>query len=311
VGGPIPVVLAISPTMRCNYNCGGCYSRGRPTDGELSTEELDTLLGEAERLGVAAVIVTGGEPLLRDDMVDLMVRRPRLLFVTISNGSLVTPEMARRLAKSENVILLVSIDGPLSDTDRQRQPGAYTAAIGAFGHLRRAGACFGFAATNTAANLDHLGEEAFVDRMVSCGCAIGFFSEYVPCGPNPQSDWVLDEGSRDAFRKRVLDFQRRKPILLGQFPHDEYDPENRCSGAGRISLHINSQGYVEPCPFMAVARENIRSGGLIAACESAFLRSIRRQPTLLRRQRFACSLFEHRAELAALAERAGAHSTKR
>ena len=54
----IPTVVAISPTMRCNYSCSGCYSRGRPTENELTTEELDALLAEAEELGVLAVVVT-------------------------------------------------------------------------------------------------------------------------------------------------------------------------------------------------------------------------------------------------------------
>jgi MoaA/NifB/PqqE/SkfB family radical SAM enzyme len=160
-------------------------------------------------------------------------------------------------------------------------------------------------------NSNHLGTDAFIDQMMALGCAVGFFSEYVPCGPNPRSDWVLDEVSRAAFRKQVLDLRRRKPILLNQFPHDEYGVENRCSGAGRKSLHINSQGYVEPCPFVPMARENIRDGGLLAACESPFLKAIREQPTLLRRKRFGCSLFEHREELATLAERLGARSTER
>jgi hypothetical protein len=92
IHGPVPSVVAISPTMRCNYNCLGCYSRGRRTDNELSTDELDTLLTEAEELGVLAIVVTGGEPLLRQDMLDLMTRHRRLLFVPITNGSLVTPE---------------------------------------------------------------------------------------------------------------------------------------------------------------------------------------------------------------------------
>jgi MoaA/NifB/PqqE/SkfB family radical SAM enzyme len=201
----------------------------------------------------------------------------------------------------------VSIEGFASDTDERRRPGAYETAIRAFSHLRKARAAFGFAATNTAANSSQLANDEFIDEMVALGCAVGFFTEYVPCGLNPRPNWVLDEAARAAFRKRVLDFRRRKPIVLSQFPDDEYGKENRCSGAGRLSLHINSQGDIEPCPFVPVARENIRNGGLIAACQSPFLRAIREQPGLLQRQRYACSLFEHRAELDGLAQQFGAN----
>ena len=94
--------------------------------------------------------------------------------------------------------------------------------------------------------------------------------------------------------------------MLVQFPQDEYGEDDRCVAAGQMSLHINAQGDVEPCPFAPIARENIRRGGLIAACRSPFLRAIRENPTLLRRQRMACALFEHREELAELGVAFGA-----
>jgi len=90
IGGSIPSVVAISPTMRCNYDCTGCYSRDRRIEDELSTDELDALFREAEELGVLSIVVTGGEPLLRDDMLDLMARHCCLFFVPITNGSLIT-----------------------------------------------------------------------------------------------------------------------------------------------------------------------------------------------------------------------------
>jgi MoaA/NifB/PqqE/SkfB family radical SAM enzyme len=307
IDGSIPSVMAISLTMRCNYNCKACYSRGRPTDDELSTDELDALFSEAEELGIHSIVLTGGEPLLRDDILDLIAHHHRLLFFLITNGSLVTPEIARRIARSGNIVLLVSVERFASDTDELRQPGAHETAMNAFVHLRKARAVFGFIATHTSANTSQLATDEFIDQMVTFGCIAGFFTEYVPCGPNPMPDWVLDEAARAEFRRRVLEFRRHKPIVISQFPDDEYGKENRCSGAGRSSLHINSQGDVEPCPFVSVAHENIRQGGLIAACQSPFLRAIREQPELLQRQRYACSLFEHRAELDGLAQQFGVH----
>lgn len=302
IRGTIPSVVAISPTMRCNYNCAGCYSRGRRTDNELTTEELDALLTEAEELGVSAIVVTGGEPLIRGDMLDLMARHRALLFVPITNGSLMTLDSARRIARSGNIVMLVSIEGFASDTDRRRQPGAHATAVRALECLWAAGACFGFAATNTTVNVDHLSSDAFVDQMIAMGCSVGYFTEYVPCDSNPNLDWCLDEAARDDFRQRVLELRRRKPIMLIQFPQDEYGESNRCSAAGLASLHINSQGEVEPCPFVSISRENIRCGGLMTACHSPFLRAIRDHPTLLQRQRLACALFEHRSEIEALAQ---------
>ena len=310
IEGSIPSVLAISPTMRCNYNCKGCYSRGRPTDNELSTRELDALFSEAEELGVHSIVLTGGEPFLRGDALHLVARHRRLLFFIITNGSLITPDIAHRIARSGNAIPLVSIEGFPTDTDDRRQSGAHETALRAFDQLRKAKALFGFVATNTATNSAQLATEAFIDQMVAIGCAVGFFTEYVPCGPNPNPDWVLDDVTRASFRKCILEFRRSKPIVLSQFPDDEYGKENRCTGAGRVSFHINSQGDVEPCPFVPIARENIRHGGLIAACRSPFLCAIREQPKLLQRQHYACSLFEHGTELDGLAQQFGRRDAK-
>ena len=302
IDGSIPSVLAISPTMRCNYDCKGCYSRGRPTDDELTTGELDVLYSEAEELGVHSIVLTGGEPFLRSDTLDLIARHRRLLFFIITNGSLMTPSVARRIARSGNTIPLVSIEGFAGDTDDRRRPGAHETALRALDQLRKAQALFGFCATNTAASTAQLASDVFIDQMVAIGCAVGFFTEYVPCGPNPSPDWVLNEATRAAFRKRIFEFRRSKPIVLSHFPDDEYGKENRCTAAGRVSLHINSQGDIEPCPFVPIARENIRHGGLTTACQSSFLRAIREHPNLLQRHDYACSLFEHRAELDVLAQ---------
>ena len=305
MGAPIPRVVAVSPTMRCNYECGGCYSRGRPTENELTTDELDALFTEATDLGVISIVVTGGEPLFREGLLEIIGRYRRLLFVVITNGSLMTDESATRLVSFGNVIPLVSSEGFPEDTDERRRSGAHEAAIAALKRLREADACFGFAAMNTTANTEHVASDRFIDRMSGLGCALGFLTEYVPVGRDERPEWLLDEQKRAAFRERVLKRRRHERLVLIQFPHDEYGEDNLCSAAGRSSIHISSTGDVEPCPFVPLSCDNIREGGLAAACRSDFLRSIRERPHLLRRERHACALFEHRTELEATVRELG------
>jgi MoaA/NifB/PqqE/SkfB family radical SAM enzyme len=302
LGAHIPTVLALSPTLRCNYNCLGCYSRSRAEADEMTPAELNTLLGQAEDFGFLAVLITGGEPFLRDDLMDLIDRHRRLLFVVITNGSRVTPEAARRIAGSGNALVLVSVEGFAEDTDSRRGPGAHRAAIRAMDSLHRAGVPIGFSVTNHAFNSERLGSDEFVDSMLSRGCVAGLYSEYVPCGPEPRPDWLLTEEQRELFHRRVLALRAAKPIVLVQFPQDEYGELNRCTAAGQASLHINPQGGVEPCPFVPVSVENVRQDGLIAAIRSPFFKAIREQPHLLHRRRYACSLFEHIGEIKALAD---------
>ncbi|MBN2564564.1 MAG: radical SAM protein [Candidatus Eisenbacteria bacterium] len=303
LGAPVPRVVAISPTMKCDYDCHGCYSRGRSTENELTPDELDTVLSEAERLGVLSIVVTGGEPLLRADLLGTARRHPGLLFVLITNGSHLTPDVASLIASAGNIVTLVSVEGFRGDTDERRRQGAHDAALRALRFLHEAGLCHGFAAMNTPANSLHLVSDEFLEQMEDLGCSMGFLTEYVPTGGAARADYVVDREERKALRSRVLQLRRLKKLVLIQFPHDEYGKKNICSAAGRQSLHIGSSGDVEPCPFVTVSCDNIRDGGLEGACKSAFLHAIRERQHLLRRDRCACALFEHRMELDELAEK--------
>ncbi|MGC8970708.1 MAG: radical SAM/SPASM domain-containing protein [bacterium] len=302
IEGQIPGVLAISPTMNCNYNCIGCYSRDRLTDEELSTEELDKLFTEAEHLGISSVVVTGGEPFLRRDLIGLMEKHKTLLFVVITNGSFFSPMLVRRIADSGNIIVLISIEGFEEDTDKRRKDGAYNTAVKAMRLMSTKDVLYGFAATNTCRNFGTLSSDEFIDKMISLGCTLGFFTEYVPCGNNPRYDWLMSQSQREELRRTVIKLRKTKPIVIIQFPHDEYGKDNICSAAGKASFHINSKGDVEPCPFSPYSCDNVRNGGLELACKSKFLKTIREHQELLRRKDYACALFEHREEIEKLCE---------
>ena len=140
-------------------------------------------------------------------------------------------------------------------------------------------------------------------RSSSERSAVGYLVEYVPCGTNAHQEWVPGRDIRKEFREKVLDLRSRKSIVLVHFPDDEYGKDNRCSAAGIASFHINSQGDIEPCPFVSISRENIRQGGLIAAFKSLFFREIRSVPELLRRRDYACALFEHLDAIEEIASR--------
>ena len=137
--------------------------------------------------------------------------------------------------------------------------------------------------------------------MTGLGCAVGYFVEYIPCGKNPSCDLLMDGEQRNMFRRQVLELRRRKPIVLIHFPDDEYGKDGRCSAAGKSSIHINSQGGVEPCPFVDISVDNVRLGGLVSAFRSSFLQKIRERPELLTRKGYACALFEHREQVQSIA----------
>jgi radical SAM protein with 4Fe4S-binding SPASM domain len=77
------------------------------------------------------------------------------------------------------------------------------------------------------------------------------------------------------------------------------------------SIHVNTQGYVEPCPFAHFARENIRENSFKEILNSPFLKAVRSHPTLLKRDStcYGCSLAGKPELLAEVAQQTGAQST--
>ena len=119
--------------------------------------------------------------------------------------------------------------------------------------------------------LKDLSSEEFTDEMIAKGCILGFHTEYVPVASGLDASMMLGEAERLEFRQRILRLRRTKPIIIAHLPDDEYDSEGRCEGVAGGTVHINSQGYVEPCPFCHYACDNIRDRSLEEVINSPFL----------------------------------------
>jgi MoaA/NifB/PqqE/SkfB family radical SAM enzyme len=308
-GFQAPIAIAFSPTMRCNLSCAGCYALDYPRDGELSLESIDAMLTSAERMGVFLFVITGGEPLLRDGILEVFRRHKKLLFLLITNGTLMSDDKARAIARAGNIIPVVSIEGSQEQTDARRGDGIYDQVRNSMEHLEKNRAVFGFSAMVTRENFGTLSSDQFIKEMLERGCAVGFYTEYIPLGSAARWELVLEEKEQKQFRHRILELRRSNPIMLAHLPDDEYGPDNKCLGVTGGCVHINSQGYVEPCPFTHLASDNIREKSLEEALQSTFLAQIRSSEAVCRRGRLGCALFENRELVQKIADNSGAEST--
>ena len=94
------MIVSWNTTNACNLKCAHCYrDAGAKAADELSTAEAKKMLGEIARAGFKIMIFSGGEPLMRSDILELVEfaasQGMRPVFGT--NGTLITPEMARAL----------------------------------------------------------------------------------------------------------------------------------------------------------------------------------------------------------------------
>lgn len=270
-----PILMVISPTMRCNLNCYGCYAGKYSTEDGLGLGTLDRLLLEAEEMGVYFITISGGEPfVLGEDLLRIMERHHSILFQVYTNGTLIDREVARRLAEMGNVYPCVSVEGFEKETDARRGKGTYQKILRAMDNLREEGVVFGFSATATRENNDLIVSEEFVDFYRDKGCLIGWYFHYVPVGKEPGVELMPTPEQRIFRRKELVKRRARNDILLADFWNDG-PMVGGCLAGGRKYLHINSDGEVEPCVFVHFAVDNIKDKSLKDILQSPFFTRIR------------------------------------
>ncbi len=148
-------------TRRCNLFCMHCYSdsHDQAYPGELTTKEGRALLDDLAEFGVPTVLFSGGEPLTRPDLFELAAYAGEkgLRCVLSTNGTLITPEVARKIQSCGFSYVGVSLDGvgPVHDKIRGKE-GTYDAALTGLRLCRDLGIRVGLRFTVHKRNLDQL-----------------------------------------------------------------------------------------------------------------------------------------------------------
>ncbi|MBK5232889.1 MAG: radical SAM protein [Thermoleophilia bacterium] len=154
-------VVVWSTTRRCNLHCGHCYadSHDRDYPGELSGEEAGRMLEDLASFGVPTVLFSGGEPLLRPDLLEMAALASELGMRTVlsTNGTQIGAEKAEELAQAGFSYIGISLDGIGALNDKMRgSRGAFDAALGGIRAARAVGLRTGIRFTVHARNRTHL-----------------------------------------------------------------------------------------------------------------------------------------------------------
>lgn len=324
-GVKVPPIIIFSVTHQCNLQCAGCYAQafmggagatecvpapsvdgvggagavGRPV--ELSDAKLAGIVAEAAELGVSFFVIAGGEPLMREELLAVAERFPRVIFLVFTNGLLLSEEMVERIARLKNVVPLLSLEGTAAQTDERRGQGTYDQLITVMGRLRKRGSFFGCSLTLTRRNCSTILADDYVGELHAAGCRFYLLADYTPVEPGPE-DWVLTAEQHDQVKAQVHSLRRRCKAIFVAVPWDEQEVGG-CLSAGRGFVHINASGEVEPCPFAPYSDADLNQVSLIEALRSPFLARLRADPELSRYEGGGCGLWKHRAQVEeALAE---------
>lgn len=275
----VPYLLVISPTMRCNLNCVGCYAGTYRQEEDMSFEMWDSILEQAKDLGIFFMTISGGEPFVRsEELLKLAAKHHDIYFQVYTNGTLIDEAMARRLRAVGNVAPAISVEGFEKETEERRGPGVYRKVLRAMHALREAGCLYGFSATVTRNNAEVTASDEFIDHYVEQGCYFGWFFNYIPIGRGSDLGLMPTPEQRDRMRRQTLHIRRTRPIFVADFWNDG-PLTGGCMAGGRMYLHINHRGDVEPCVFAHFAVDNLHRSTLREALQSDLFHAIqRRQP---------------------------------
>ncbi len=156
--GPIVVYNC---TKRCNLRCMHCYSASGSAKGddELTTSQAKEMLAEAAQINCPVVLFSGGEPLLREDLFELLAeaRRLKLRTVISTNGTLIDAAVAGKLAEAGVGYVGISIDGGEEFHDKFRGvKGSFAATAAGIENCKKAGLKTGLRFTITKANAEQV-----------------------------------------------------------------------------------------------------------------------------------------------------------
>ena len=273
-----PHLLVISPTMRCNLRCYGCYAGAYDQKDDLPFDTWNRIITEGKALGIYFYTISGGEPFFRRDLFDIAERHSDCYFQVYTNGVLLDEAVVTRIVECGNLSPSISIEGFEQATDERRGTGIWRKINAAMDELRRQGAIYGFSGTVTSQNADVMASRELMDWLVAKGCYYGWFFTYIPIGREPALELMPTPQQRNRLREWTLQVRRTYPIFAADFWNDG-PLVGCCMAGGRLYAHINHQGDVEPCVFTHFAVDNVKEKPLAECLGSAFFRDIRsRQP---------------------------------
>lgn len=298
-GEHIPPFLIASITTSCNLHCKGCYARANhncfdgtdPARRMLFAEEWGRIFDEAQELGIAFILLAGGEPMLRMDVLMEAGKHKKVLFPVFTNGTMFSKERMDLLSRYPNLLPVISVEGDVGTTDARRGEGTYQKLSESMKELKERNLVFGTSITVQKGNLYEVTGDAFLRKLAADGCKAVVYVEYVPVDEKTASQ-AMGEEERIFMEERLKKLRAAyKELLFVSFPGDE-KVSGGCLAAGRGFFHINAYGGAEPCPFSAYSDTSLRHVSLKEALSSPLFVKLRESGTLLEDHAGGCVLFE-------------------
>jgi len=275
-GYPVHPVWEV--TAKCNLECDHCHARAGDADrsDELTTEEGKTRVIDAlaQVSDFKSLIFSGGEPLVREDLTELIAHSKRRGFYPIiaTNATLITPEMARSLKRAGTLGIAASIDSMKDDVHDafRRKSGALRLAREGIANAAAEGMYIQINITASKINIKELPDIiSFADELRA---HVILLYQFIPSGRGEESADL--ELTSEEFREEILTAGRLQrdlhpviaPVGLPQYwaLHNVMRNGGRASDVlrgcicGNGMFYIKPNGDVWPCAFVPISGGNLR-----------------------------------------------------
>ena len=269
LGKAFPIAMTFAVTYECMCDCVHCSAGKHFREGvqELSTEEAKDLIDQAQKLGIAMLAFTGGEPLIREDLFELIshVDKKKTMPIMFTNGLLLTDENVDKLVEAGLYSIFVSIDSPNPEEhDKLRgMPGLFEKAIHGIQRLKSKGVMVGLSSYATRSGTEkgmykkihELGKELGVQNVI--------LFDGVPTG-NMLKDTseLLTQALQEEIHKYSSNVFKNKIIPPLSSQAWQNSVEGVISGIGCLAANIqcyaSAYGDIAPCDFTPISFGNVR-----------------------------------------------------
>ena len=306
-----PFIVSYSITTKCNLKCKHCYSSSvdQPAPDELSTEEAFQLMDDLSKWGVGLLVIDGGEPLCREDMLDVVeyASKKGIRTTVGSNGTLIDEVMAKKMLQAGVKAVAISVDAADAEThDSFRgMSGAFEQALRGAEACRTAGLPFQFNMVIRKETLPQLGD--MLQLAVDHGANAAELFDLVVAGRAKEEcqEQVLSLDERKWAMEWLAQAQEDCPIVIRvpgcpMYPlilqQQKIQPKHLpvemlqripyygrgcAAGMPRGYIMVQCNGEVNPCMLLQVNLGNIREQGIISIWQnSPILAELRRRELL-------------------------------
>lgn len=213
-GKHVPLFLTAKVTEKCDLHCPDCGNypcEARMTAGDA--EDWAQFFDKADKLGVSFIFLTGGEPLLRRDVIKAAGKKQNILFPILTNGQNLDERYLALMERSRNLVPVLGLDGGKERTDARRGEGVYDRQLANMAELKERGLMFGAVIAVTKDNMGEVLDEEFIRDLAARGCKVLLYA-----APNGE---VFGEEEKTKFQT-ALDELRPvlKNVVLISWPED-------------------------------------------------------------------------------------------